>query len=156
MITGHFYYIKDEFYDALPGCGLMTNKPDSATGSHGRPCHYCFEYDGHLWMVPISSQLVKYEEIYNRKVIKYGECDSIVFGFVNGQKRAFLIQNAFPITQKYVENEYCVQHNTVPVVADDDLTDTVNKYVRKVIRLYRRGIKTTFTDIKAIMDFLDH
>jgi len=81
-------------------------------------------------------------------------CDSIVFGFVNGKKRAFLIQNSFPVTSEYIDFEYRVEHNTVPVLIDADLSQEINKYVRKVIRLYGRGIRITFTNIEAILDFL--
>lgn len=154
METGHFYYIKDEFYDALPNCRLMTNKPDDSSGRHGRPCHYCFEDNGLYWMVPISSQVAKYEQIYNHKIEKRGECDGIVFGYVNGRKSAFLIQNAFPITAQYVDYEYLIEKGSVPVTANERVTDKVNKYVRKVIRLHKKGIRMTLTDLDAIFSFL--
>lgn len=154
METGHFYFIKDEFYNALPNCNLMTNKPDDVSGQHGRPCHYCFEHDGVYWMVPISSQVAKYERIYNHKIEKYGQCDGIVFGFVNGKRSAFLIQNSFPITSKYIDYEYLIEKGTVPVKVNDRVSDEINKYVRKVIRLYSKGIRMTLTDLDVIFAFL--
>ena len=154
METGHFYYIKDEFYEALPHCNLMTNKPDDASGQHGRPCHYCFAADDVYWMVPISSQVDKFKRIYNHKMEKRGECDGIVFGFVNGKNKAFLIQNAFPITQEYIDREYFIEKGKVPATVNDRVSDEINKYVRKVIRLYKRGIRTTFTDLDSIFAFL--
>lgn len=154
METGHFYFIKDEFYNALPNCNLMTNKPDDFSGQHGRPCHYCFEDNGVYWMVPISSQVAKYETIYNHKIEKYGECDGIVFGFVNGRRSAFLIQNSFPITLEYIDHEYLIEKNTVSVTVNERVSDEINKYVRKVIRLHKKGITTTFTKLDTIFAFL--
>ena len=53
MEKRHFYFVKDEFYNALPDCYLMTNK--GLEGKGGRPCHYCFESRDFFWMIPISS-----------------------------------------------------------------------------------------------------
>ncbi len=39
----------------------MGNKDNDEKGVHGRPCFYCFEMEGYLWMVPISSKTEKYK-----------------------------------------------------------------------------------------------
>ena len=75
MKEGNFYYIKSEFFNALPDCGLMLNKSDD--GKHGRPCYYCFEYENLYWMIPISSKTDKYQKIYDYKVEKRGFYDGI-------------------------------------------------------------------------------
>ena len=54
-------------------------------------------------MIPISSQIEKYKKLYDEKMLRYkGNFDGIRFGFVNGQERAFLIQNVCPVTDKYI------------------------------------------------------
>ena len=86
---------------------------------------------------------------------KWGNCDTIRFGYVNGEKRAFLIQNAFPVTEKYIKEEYKVHHNTIPVVANKDLSNELNSLIKKVIRLYKNGINMPLTKLSNIFDFLD-
>lgn len=73
MVTGKFYYIKDEYYEKFSHCGLMGNKEDDEFGKHGRPCFYCFEYERFYWMVPISSQMEKFKKLYNEKMERYNE-----------------------------------------------------------------------------------
>lgn len=155
MQTGYFYFIKDEFYKGIPNAGLAPNKEANENMQHGRPCHYCFEYENYLWMVPISSKVEKYQRIYDHKVEKWGNCDGIRFGYVNGKRSAFLIQNAFPITEKYIEGQYFIEHGTVAVKASDELTSELNGLIRKIVRLYKKGINMPLTNIKMIMDFLD-
>ena len=102
MQSGNFYFISDEYFNKFDGNNLLTNKDVDETGEHGRPCYYSFqEKDSKLiWMIPISSQLKKYESIYNDKIKKYKEYDGIKFGFVLGKKKVFLIQNMCPVTKK--------------------------------------------------------
>jgi len=45
---------------------------------------------GVFWMVPLSSKIEKYMKIYKSKLEKRGVCDTIVFGYVLGCKKAFL------------------------------------------------------------------
>ena len=153
MKTGIFYYIKDEYYEKFRNCNLMGNKECDENGKHGRPCYYCFEYLGFYWMIPISSQVEKYKQIYDEKMECYkGNFDGIRFGFVNGQKRAFLIQNMCPVTPEYVDCEYRIEKNTRPVTVDRKLAKELNAIVRKVLRLYNdRGIKIVLTDLDAIL-----
>lgn len=153
MVTGKFYYIKDEYYEKFPHCGLMGNKDDDEYGKHGRPCFYCFEYEGFYWMVPISSQMEKFKMLYNEKMERYnGNFDGIRFGFVNGKERAFLIQNTCPITDKYVDSEYKIENNTRTVTINKALSKELNGIIRKVLRLYKeKGIKIILTDLDTIL-----
>ena len=156
MQTGYFYFIKDEFYQGVQDDQLLPNKDPGEAGRHDRPCHYCFEYEGYLWMIPISSKVEKYQRIYDHKIEKRGNCDGIRFGYVNGRKSAFLIQNCFPTTEKYIAEQYFVERGTVPVKANEQLTAELNALIRKVVRLYKKGINMPFTDIGRIMAFLEN
>lgn len=154
MESGKFYFIKSSFYEKFPNCGLMGNK-EYDNGEHGRPCFYCFEQDGYFWMIPISSKVAKYEALYNEKMKRYkGRFDGIRFGYVNGEKRAFLIQNLCPVTEEFVDKKYQVNNGTVDVTIDSDLENELNSLVRKVLRLYNKGIKIVLTDLDTILSQL--
>lgn len=85
-----------------------------------------------------------------------GNFDGIRFGFVNGKRCAFLIQNICPITDEYVASEYRIQKNTRRVTVDPKLARELNAIVRKVLRLYfDRNIKIVLTDIATILSCLE-
>ena len=152
--TNYFYFIKDRFYEEFSDCGLMTNYPSDDDGQHNRPCYYCLFYEELFWMIPISSRLEKYERIYMDKMRRYRKCDGIKFGYVNGERRAFLLQNIFPVTAEYVEKMYKVNHETVPVTVNSDFALEINKTARKIIRMYQRGVKIVLTNLDKIIEKL--
>lgn len=154
--TGRFYFLKDEFYDKFSSCNLMGNKDIDVDGEHGRPCLYCYEYKDILWMIPISSKTDKYRKIFDKQSRKYnGRYDGIRFGYVNGQERAFLIQNICPTLSKYIENQYTTQRGTHEVTISVELEQELNAIVRKVCRLYyTKGIKIVFTSLEVILPAL--
>lgn len=154
METGKFYYIKDNYYQRFSMCSLMGNKERDEYGKHGRPCFYCFQDEGYYWMIPISSKVDKYKKLYQEKIKRYPDYDGIRFGYVNGQYRAFLIQNACPVTPEYIESEYRIENNSVPVTINLDLASELNGLMRKVIRLYKKGIKIVITDLDYILNEL--
>lgn len=157
MITGNFYFISDKYYTKFQNCNLMGNKDTDANGEHKRPCFYCFTEGDYSWMIPISSQVEKYRALYNEKMTRFhGNFDGIRFGFVNGQERAFLIQNVCPVTEEYIDSEYMIEHNTRPVSVDNDLAKELNGIIRKVIRLYKKGTKIVLTDLDTILSELEN
>ena len=146
MLSGYFYFIKDDFFNNCLDCNLMLNKDNK----NGRPCHYCFEYDNMFWMIPISSKIEKYKKIFNQKIKQRKNFDGIRFGFVNGKERAFLIQNCFPVTAKYIDSQYMLNKNTLPAKVSKTFSSELNGLIRKVIRLYEKDIKITLTDLSTI------
>ncbi len=76
------------------------------------------------------------------------------FGYVNGKYRAFLIQNVCPVTEEYIDCQYMIENNSVPVTINDKLSAEINGIVRKVIRLGKRGIRIVLTDIDYILNDL--
>ena len=103
MENGHFYYIKDQYFEDFPDPHLMKNKETVEGQVHDRPCFYAFQDKKTelYWMIPFSSQVEKFHGIYEQKMQKYRQCDTIVFGEVIGHEKAFLIQNMFPVTEEY-------------------------------------------------------
>lgn len=162
MKQGHFYFIKDDFYLKYDKQqNLPKNKNKENNKSHNRPCFYAFSDKKRcevLWIVPVSSKIEKFKAIVNKKIekqrgqsIKNPKCNTICFGKLLGRDTAFLIQNMFPITQKYILNEY-IDKNTGNVVTLDKKTEKNILYnARQVLKLVERGISNpVFSDILSI------
>lgn len=150
--SGKFYFIKEDFFDFVQDKELCTNKEMG----NKRPCYYCFKdntYDNIIWFLPISSKVSKYQEIYNQKKSKYKNVDNIVFGYVEGEKRAFLIQNMFPITLKYISQKYVKQKRDVIVNAE--LKRELERKANKILKLVEKGYSNlVFPDIIKIREKL--
>lgn len=154
MDTGKLYFVKDEFYERFKGCGLLENKEIIDGKQHNRPCCYLFKYNQNdsdiYWLIPISSKIQKYTSEYRKSIEKYGKCDNISFGYVLGEKRAFLPQNLFPITKQYIDGVYIDKNTSLPITIPADLMSDLNKKARKKIRYNQRGIKFGMSNIQKI------
>lgn len=149
---GKFYFIKDEFFDKINEKLLCLNKREKSK----RPCYYCFKdtKDEYIfWFVPISSKIEKYKKIYIEKEQKYGKVDNIVFGYVEGEERAFLIQNMFPILEKYIIEKYIKQKRDV--IVNKELKIELKRKANKILRLVEKGYRNlVFPDIIEIRKLL--
>lgn len=97
-----FYIIKDKFFTDMPDPYLKGNKAGN------RPHYYCFEDSdtGIFWMIPLSSRIDKYKKIVENKEKAGKLCDIIhIVKLDDSRESAFLIQDMFPITEKYIERE---------------------------------------------------
>lgn len=156
MDINRFYFINEQYYKDFPDTNLMKNKEVVNGEEHNRPCFYAIkdrEYNIY-WFIPFSSQVTKYEKVYNDKIAKYGQCDTIVFGHVLGKKKAFLIQNICPITDEYINNQYIDISTNNPVTISESLAKILEKKARKILTLQRKGKKLIFPDIFKIEDIL--
>ena len=153
MNSGHFYFLKDQYFIDFPDRYLMKNKETCNGEVHDRPCFYAFEDSGHkglFWLIPFSSQTQKFRKVYNDKIRKFGRCDTIVFGEVLGHEKAFLIQNMCPVTAEYINNEYVDSVSNTPVRVDRKLESEIITKAKKVLALQRNGKKLIFPDVFAI------
>lgn len=152
MEIGHFYFLSDAYYQDVPSEGLMQNKEPVNGVPHGRPCFYAFfdEATRLFWLIPISSRVEKFDAIYQKKVQRYGKCDTILFGEVLGRKKAFLLQNMCPVTENYISGEYIDARTSLPVRVDAALEAELSKRVRKLLALQRKGARLVFPDIAEI------
>jgi hypothetical protein len=152
MNNGHFYYINDQYFLDFPDPRLMKNQENHYGQAHDRPCFYAFKdaKTGLFWMIPISSRLSKYKAHYNKKLIKFGKCDTIAFGDVIGHKKAFLIQNMCPLTKKYIKNEYIDSVANIPVRIDGISEKNIISKARKVLALQRSRVNLIFPDVLKI------
>ena len=73
MHEGYFYYLSDQYFIDFPDKFLMRNKEMIDGKPHNRPCFYAFKDSNTAlyWMIPFSSQVDKFRDIYNKKVKKY-------------------------------------------------------------------------------------
>lgn len=152
MENGHFYYISDQYFLDFPDPYLMQNKEVLAGQVHDRPCFYAFKdiSTGLYWMIPFSSQVLKFRTHYNNKMLKYHRCDTIAFGYVLGHEKAFLIQNMCPLTPKYIKNEYIDAKANIPVRIDGVFEKELIDKAKRVLALQRKGVKLIFPDVLKI------
>lgn len=152
---GYFYFIKDKFFEIVDDEELMQNKENG----NKRPCYFCFkskENDKIIWFIPISTKVEKYQKIYENKIEKQKKLgkkpsiDTIVFGYVSNVYSTFLIQNMFPVTEEYIENQYL--KNNVPITLSNKLQKEIIYKANKVLGLYNHGMKNIiFPDIDKIL-----
>lgn len=151
---GKFYFIKDEFFEIVKDKELCANKDRGIK----RPCFYCIRDSSNLdliWFVPISSKIDKYKKIYDKKLKNTGVVDTIVFGYVEGEKRVFLIQNMFPTTEKYIVEKYVKQKRDV--VVNKRLNKELQSKANKILTLVEKGYKkVVFPDIMKIRKIIEN
>lgn len=89
---GYLYHIKDEFFDIVNDENIMTNHEKGKK----RPTYFTIrDEEWILWFIPLSSKIDKYKKIVDRKIKKYGKCDTILIRKITNRESAILIQNAF-------------------------------------------------------------
>lgn len=155
---GNFYFIKDSYYEKVQDKELMQNKEKGIK----RPCFYCFKdskIDKLFWFIPISSKVSKYQEIYNKKIKKLikkkkkPNVDTLVFGKINNEDRVFLIQNMFPIIEKFISDTY--SRKNLPVRIGYELQQEIETKANKVFSLVKKGNKgLVFPDIINIKNIM--
>ena len=157
FMNGCFYFISNNFYDEFPNEGLMLNKEGKQGELHDRPCFFAFpdkEYPFLLWLIPISSQIKKYEEIYSKKVEKYGYCNTIYFCDFIGQKKAFLIQNMFPATLEYISDTYINRDTLSEIRIRSSDEKKIVSQANKLMKAHNVGKNVFFTNIDLIKQTL--
>ena len=147
-----FYIIKDSFFDDMADPYLKGNKEGN------RPHYYCYEdfVTGLYWMIPLSSRIDKYKKIVENKKRAGKPCDIIhIVKLDDDRESAFLIQDMFPITEKYVEREYTIAGNHLMLTSEHTVKDVEQK-ARKVVAMLKRGVKFTPTqpDVISILNKL--
>ena len=130
----------------------MSNKED---GNY-RPHFYAVQDKKNselYWMIPISSQVEKYKEIIEKKKQRYGKCNTIVIGKFAGKENAFLIQNAFPIIEKYLDHIHTIQGQ--PIMVHKELNKVLVKSLQDILAMYDWGIKLFFTNVQEIRRIME-
>jgi len=145
---GYVYHIKEEYFALANDNSLMRNHEGGAY----RPTYYCLmdAKTNLMWVIPMSSQVEKYQPIIESDTVRHGSCVKIVVGEYGGKKAAFLLQNMFPILPQYIDHIHIIKQKVIRV--DERLAAQIDKNFRSVRRLHARGARVVFPDI----DRLEH
>lgn len=141
-----FYIISDSFYNDFPDPYLKGNKKEQ------RPHCYALkdEKNNIYWMIPMSSRIEKYENIINRRSKANKPCDILhIAKLDNGQKSVFLIQDIFPVSDKYINREYTIGGNHLRITSEK-LAIIIEQKARKTLGMIRRGVKFTPTQANVL------
>ena len=143
---GYVYHIKNTYFEIVKDDKLMKNHEGDST----RPNYFCVKMDNEniLWFIPMSSRVEKYKQIVENKIKRYKKCDTIIIGNYRGKEQAFLIQNMFPIIDKYIDHIDTVQGKALKVPSETRriILDKVNK----IFKLKENGINLIFPDVDRI------
>ena len=128
MKKAGFYIIKDEFFEYVSDPYLKMNK------SGNRPHYYCFkEMSSEIyWMIPLSSKVEKYRKIIAKIIYNKKPCDILyIVKLDDDRESVFLIQDMFPIVDKFIEREYMICGNHM-VITSDKVKKCIEKKARKI------------------------
>ena len=142
--TGYLYHIKDEFFDVVNDDNLMTNHERGKK----RPTYFTIKDRDILWFIPLSSKVSKYQAIIDKKIQKFGFCNTIYIRKILENDTAILFQNAFPTLEKYIDHAHT--SNGAPAKVGSLLRDEILINFKNLMKLHNRGIKVFFTDIDKI------
>lgn len=142
--TGYLYHIKDEFFDVVNDDSLMTNHERGKK----RPTYFTIKDKNILWFIPLSSKIQKYQKIVDKKIEKFGFCNTILIENVFDRKTAILLQNAFPTLKKYIDHIHTIDGE--PAKIPETLGKIILENFKNLLKLKRKGINLFFTDIDKI------
>lgn len=142
--TGYLYHIKDEYFDFVNNDNLMQNHEKGKK----RPTYFTIKDKDILWFIPISSKVEKYKKIVNKKIEKYGFCNTIIIRKIADEDAAILLQNAFPTLEKYIDHVHTV--GGIPLSVPTNLQDEIKSLFKNMLGLKKRGTNLFFTDIDSL------
>ncbi len=146
--TGYIYHIKDEFFDRINDKGLMINHENG----RARPTYFTIKDKNILWFIPLSSKVDKYQVIIDKKNKKYGSCKSIMISEIANKPSVILIQNAFPVLEKYIDHPHMVDGKPLKVI--DTLKDEILNNFKYLMELKKSGRNLFFPDIDRIKEIM--
>lgn len=142
--TGYLYHIKDEFFDIVNDESLMTNHERGRK----RPTYFTIKDNDILWFIPLSSKVEKYQKIIDKKVKKYGFCNTIFIRRILEEESVILFQNAFPTLEKYIDHVHT--SNGAPAKVGSLLKDEILNNFKNLLKLKNKGYSVFFTDVDKI------
>ena len=146
--TGYIYHIKDEFFDKINDKGLMINHENG----RARPTYFTIKDKDILWFIPLSSKVSKYQGIIDKKIEKFGNCRSIMISEIANKPSVILIQNAFPVLEKYIDHPHIVDGKPLRVI--DTLKEEILNNFKYLMELKKSGRNLFFPDIDRIKEIM--
>lgn len=150
--TGNFYFISDDFFDVVNDVNLKKNYDDTK-----RPHYFAFRDKKTFlfWLIPCSSKIDKFEEIINKRKMYNKRNDTIKIVNVQDKKTVLLLQDMFPIAERYIENQY-IRRGQPFKISNPEIIKDIERSARRVIILIRHGVKFTPTqpDVQRIEEIM--
>lgn len=139
MLKKHgFYIIDDTFFEDFPDPFLKGNKTEK------RPHYYCLKDEGSniYWVIPMTTKIDKVKKLIEKNELKYGKgkCILAYITMVAGRESGFLVQDMFPITEKYIKSEYTISSLPLELKNIKDI-EVIEKKAKKLLALIKKGIK---------------
>ena len=105
-----------------------------------------------MWFIPLSTKIEKYRTIIEKKEKKYGTCKTILIKKIAGREQAILIQNAFPILEKYIESIHTIDGKFIKIssAVEKEIIDDFEY----MLSLKSSGLNLFFTDIDKIKEIM--
>jgi len=145
--TGYLYHIKDEFFDIVNDENLMTNHERGKK----RPTYFTIKDKNILWFILLSSKVEKYRKIVDKKVERFGFCNTILIEKVFENDAVILLQNAFPTLEKYIDHAHIMSDGKPAKVVTSIKEEILVKF-KYLMKLKKRGVNLFFTDIDKIKE----
>ena len=146
--TGYIYHIKDEFFEIINDKGLMINHENGKS----RPTYFTIKDEDILWFIPLSSKVDKYQKIIETKIKKYGSCKSIMISEIANKPAAILIQNAFPVLEKYIDHPHTIDGKPLKVI--NTLKKEILDNFKYLMELKKSGRNLFFPNIDRIKEIM--
>lgn len=147
---GYLYHIKDEFFKLIDDENLMQNHERGRK----RPTYFMIRDKDILWFIPLSSKVDKYQRIVDKKIKKYGFCNTILIRKILNVKSVILIQNAFPTLEKYISHVHTIDGKEVKLISS--LQDEILYNFKTVLKLKKKGINLFFVNTDKILEKLKY
>ncbi len=144
--TGYLYHIKDKFFDIVNDENLMQNHERGKK----RPTYFTIKDKDILWFIPISSKVDKYQKIIDKKIEKYGFCNTIIIRKIWNKDAVILLQNAFPTLEKYIDHVHTI--DGIPLKVPTELQNEIKSLFKNMLGLKKRGTNLFFTDIDSLKE----
>ncbi len=152
IIIGNFYFVSDSFFEKVGDSNLKINYETTK-----RPHYFALrdKKTSLLWLVPCSTKVEKFEKIIEKRKQYKRPNDTIKIVIVQDKKTVLLLQDMFPINEKYISNQY-IRGGQPVKIADTNVVADIERSARRVIILLRQGVKFTPTqpDVIRIEQFM--
>lgn len=146
--TGYIYHIKNEYFDKVNDSKLMSNYENKGQ----RPTYFTIKDNDILWFIPLSSKVEKYKNIVDNKIKKYGICRTILIREVMNKSHAILLQNAFPIIEKYIDHPHLI--NGKPIKVIPALKEEILENFKFLLSMKNKGNNLFFADIDRLKNIM--
>lgn len=143
--TNYIYEVNDSIYFKL-----IKNRLDYFS----KESRFILIYEkDFLWMVPISEDTIKYRKEIRKKIKLFGACQTILIKKIAKKDYAILLQQAFPILERFVKKEPYKENNKylrVPIKVRREVMIAFTY----LLLLRKRGNNLFFTNIDYLKNLL--